>query len=152
MNNLQGQFEKETGKSAEAPTYLDEPRYFNPLYVEWLERRLTPISPSPKMTMDEFQKILVKPQSECDGAELHLRYLWNNKKADSIFFITGLDFSLMFNSSESKQVTDEEIVQVIRNHFHGFSDEQWEELKTTFPYAEIPFIVRDILTKGKEEK
>jgi hypothetical protein len=33
--------------------------------------------------------------------------------------------------------------QIIRRHFHGFSDEQWDELKNRFPYCEIPAIIDD---------
>ena len=34
---------------------------------------------------------------------------------------------------------------VIRRKFHGFSDEQWEELKDIFPYNEIPAIIDEIM-------
>lgn len=44
------------------------------------------------MSKEEFYKILQKPLSECDGLDLHLRYLWDNNNAKSIFTITGLDF------------------------------------------------------------
>lgn len=45
--------------------------------------------------------------------------------------------------------------EIIRRHFHGFSDEQWNELKNQFPYSEIPFIIDHILKEQKltdEEK
>ena len=35
--------------------------------------------------------------------------------------------------------------EITRNHFHGFSDKQWKETKDTFPYSEIPHIIRDVL-------
>lgn len=37
--------------------------------------------------------MLKKPKKECDGYELHLRFLWENNNSKSIFEITGLDFS-----------------------------------------------------------
>ncbi len=45
------------------------------------------------MTLEEFHKILTKPNEECDGVELHLRQLWHNNDAKRIFYITGLDVS-----------------------------------------------------------
>lgn len=45
--------------------------------------------------------------------------------------------------------------EIIRRHFHGFSDEQWNELKNQFPFSEIPFIVDHTLKEQKltdEEK
>lgn len=38
-----------------------------------------------------------------------------------------------------------EVSEIIRRKFHGFSDEQWENLKDTFPYSEIPFIVKEAI-------
>ena len=38
-----------------------------------------------------------------------------------------------------------DVNKIIREKFHGFSDEQWDELKNTFPYSEIPFIVKRAL-------
>lgn len=38
---------------------------------------------------------------------------------------------------------------IIRRHFHGFSDEQWKEIKKEFPYSEIPFIADHILKEQK---
>lgn len=29
--------------------------------------------------------------------------------------------------------------EILKEKFHGFSSEQWEELKNRFPYSEIPF-------------
>lgn len=34
-----------------------------------------------------------------------------------------------------------ETEHLIRSFYHGFSDEQWKDLKNTFPYSEIPFII-----------
>ena len=45
------------------------------------------------MNKEEFYKILHKPQDECDGCDMHLRYCFNNNNWKSIFYITGLDFS-----------------------------------------------------------
>ncbi len=44
------------------------------------------------MNKEEFYKILNKSKEECDGYELHLKSLWENNNAKSIFTITGLDF------------------------------------------------------------
>ena len=33
--------------------------------------------------------------------------------------------------------------EIIRSHFHGFSDDQWNKLKKEFPYSEIPHILND---------
>ena len=35
------------------------------------------------------------------------------------------------------------INKIIRKHFHGFSDDQWNKLKNAFPYSEIPHILND---------
>lgn len=40
---------------------------------------------------------------------------------------------------------------ILRRKFHGFSDEQWEELKTQFPYVEMPFAMREIAWQAWEE-
>ena len=45
-----------------------------------------------------------------------------------------------------------EIDKIIRASFHGFSDEQWQELKNTFPYSEIPFIVKRALEAQQQEQ
>jgi hypothetical protein len=45
------------------------------------------------MTKKEFWAILKKPESKCDGYELHLRHLWEINNSKAIFEITGLDFS-----------------------------------------------------------
>jgi hypothetical protein len=49
------------------------------------------------MTLEEFHKILSKPNEECDGVELRLKQLWHNNNAKSIFYITGLDVSHLFS-------------------------------------------------------
>jgi hypothetical protein len=48
------------------------------------------------MTKEEFYIILHKEEKDCDGADLHLRNLWKNNNAKSLFYITGIDFSNMF--------------------------------------------------------
>jgi hypothetical protein len=45
------------------------------------------------MTNKEFRVILKKPESECEGYELHLKHLWEINNSKAIFEITGLDFS-----------------------------------------------------------
>jgi len=39
------------------------------------------------------------------------------------------------------------IDSIIRSHFHGFSDSQFNELKKEFPFSEIPFIIREVIIK-----
>ena len=41
---------------------------------------------------------------------------------------------------------------IMRKHFHGFSDEQWNEEKHFFPYSEIPYIIEDVLKTINETK
>jgi hypothetical protein len=40
--------------------------------------------------------------------------------------------------------------ELIRRHFHGISDEQWNDLKNQFPYSEIPFIVDHAIKNSLE--
>ena len=47
------------------------------------------------MTKAQFYKLLNKPDSKCDGYEIHLKRCWENNRAKSIFSMTGLDFSDM---------------------------------------------------------
>ena len=44
-----------------------------------------------KLTMDQLHTVISKPDSECDGWEIHLKRLWENNNAKSIFSLTGLD-------------------------------------------------------------
>lgn len=37
---------------------------------------------------------------------------------------------------------EKDIDKLIKEQFHSLSSEQWEETKNTFPYCEIPFIVK----------
>ena len=34
---------------------------------------------------------------------------------------------------------------VIRQHFHEFTDEQWKDLKDSFPYSKIPYIIDHVI-------
>ena len=43
------------------------------------------------------------------------------------------------------------IDKIIREKYHGFSDEQWGELKNIFPYSEIQFIVKNALEIQKQQ-
>ncbi len=52
------------------------------------------------MTKEEFYEIIKNPDPN-QGVHLHLKYLWDNNNAKSIFQITGLDFSEMFFVSNS---------------------------------------------------
>ena len=52
------------------------------------------------MTKEEFHAILTKPEKDCDGYEIHIQNAWSNSDSKSIFRITGLDFSLMFEQSD----------------------------------------------------
>lgn len=45
-------------------------------------------------------------------------------------------------------MTDHEIEKIIKMHYHGFSEEQWNELKNIFPYCEIIHIVKHILKES----
>lgn len=40
---------------------------------------------------------------------------------------------------------------LIRKHFHGLADWQWEELKDQFPYSEIPFIMEEYADQKAKE-
>lgn len=45
------------------------------------------------MTKDELYEILNKPDSECNGAEIHLKHCYTHNNYKSIFRITGIDLS-----------------------------------------------------------
>ena len=45
--------------------------------------------------------------------------------------------------------SDQEIDLIISKKFHGFSSEQWEDLKNQFPYNEIQYIVKNVLSEIK---
>jgi len=48
-----------------------------------------------KVSLDELHIIITKPDKECDGYELHLKKCWEYGYNDSIFYLTGLDVSLL---------------------------------------------------------
>jgi len=43
-----------------------------------------------KITKEELHKILIKPKRDCDGYELHVRHLWNEKNYTDLFRCTGI--------------------------------------------------------------
>ena len=45
-----------------------------------------------KITKEEFHKILLKPMRDCDGFEIHLKHLWNEKDYNRLFEATGIYF------------------------------------------------------------
>lgn len=45
-----------------------------------------------KMTIDELHRIITNPD-RTKGYELHIKNCWERNRADSIFYITGLDVS-----------------------------------------------------------
>lgn len=55
-------------------------------------------------------------------------------------------------SKEAKSKKPDGAEEVIRRHFHGFSDEQWEYLKNEFPYCEIPYILNDFARQSLREE
>ena len=55
------------------------------------------------MTKEEVNIILVKPENECNGADLHIRRCWDDNNAKSLFYITGIDFSHMFSEPPKNQ-------------------------------------------------
>lgn len=111
-------YEKETGKVAEAPTYLDEPRYFNPSYVEWLEKKLaeTPITPETSRQVSRGEMI-----------EMAKSYFANNLMDGTgdkplVEFMADFAMSLV-PITPPRQVSDEEIIKTIEEHT-GFSAEE----------------------------
>jgi len=53
----------------------------------------------------EFMIMLIRPINELDGVDLHLRNLFKENNADSILYITGLDFTDLLD-----KVTQEELI------------------------------------------
>lgn len=94
------------------------------------------------ITKEKFHKILCKPESQCDGYEVHLRHLWKNKDSAGLFRSTGLDLVEMLNSSNISLI---EIIQMMQDSqpvkrefnitFH--TKEGWDEFnKALKEYAE----------------
>lgn len=48
------------------------------------------------MTKEEVFNAISKPDSECDGWEIHVKRLWQQRNAVRLFETTGIDFSNMF--------------------------------------------------------
>jgi hypothetical protein len=49
-------------------------------------------------------------------------------------------------------ISNNEINDIIKRHFHVFSKEDWENnIKNEFPYSEIPFIIKDVLQTLKNK-
>ena len=65
------------------------------------------------MTKEEFHKILIKPRSQCDGVDLHLRHLFENNSSKRIFALTGLDFSDMLKGEDTSGI----LLQTRRDYF-----------------------------------
>jgi hypothetical protein len=53
------------------------------------------------MTLEELHRIVTNPAKD-ESYEIHLAYLWKKKDAQSIFYITGLDVSGMFNQEAER--------------------------------------------------
>ncbi len=58
------------------------------------------------MNLEELYKIISKPESECDGLDMHLRSKWRHNNAKAIFEITGLDVSHLLTGT----VTDDGVI------------------------------------------
>lgn len=66
------------------------------------------------MTKKELFDIFKKPESECDGYELHIRQLWIDREYGQIFSITGIDLNevyreklrLMYSEDEMKMLKE----------------------------------------------
>lgn len=43
-----------------------------------------------KITKEELHDILMKPQKDCNGYDLHVRHLWNEKDYTELFRATGI--------------------------------------------------------------
>jgi len=39
--------------------------------------------------------------------------------------------------------------EIIRRHFHGYTDEKWNEKKNEYPFSEIPYIVDHVLKDSR---
>ena len=48
------------------------------------------------MTKEEVHKAIRKPDADCDGWEIHVKRLWQQRNAVRLFEVTGIDFSQMF--------------------------------------------------------
>jgi hypothetical protein len=59
-----------------------------------------------KITEEEFFNILHKSKEDCNGYDMHLQYCWKHNRSKSIFYLTGLNFSVMLG---------QEIEDVIKN-------------------------------------
>jgi len=66
-----------------------------------------------KITEEEFFTIIHKPKDECDGYEIHLQYCWNNNRAKSIFYLTGLNFQTMLGEEKNDLVKSPSIKTLI---------------------------------------
>lgn len=79
------------------------------------------------MTKEEFYQILDKPEKDCDGYEVHIRHLWEDGNAKSLFRTTGLDFTEMFKQHTQiiKDKTFREQLNTIdhfKKSFGGYDD------------------------------
>jgi hypothetical protein len=66
-----------------------------------------------KITREEFHKILMKPQKECDGYDLHIRHLWIQKDYNRLFESTGIFFEDYKNLGDYRSFV--ELVQSIQD-------------------------------------
>jgi len=52
------------------------------------------------MTLEEFHKIIIKPNEECNGLDVHIRYQFEHNNFKSLFRLTGLDLSGLVNKEQ----------------------------------------------------
>lgn len=48
------------------------------------------------MTKEQVHEAIRKPDADCDGWEIHVKRLWQQRNAVRLFEVTGIDFTQMF--------------------------------------------------------